>query len=133
MGTNYLLSVGSDMSYKAFSAEAWAKAAEVTILGMGMIFAVLSLLWGVLAIFKIVFARQPKKKETPATAEKAEPVVETPIIEQPSENDDALIAVITAAIEAYRAGEGIADESVSGFRVVSFRRADKGRSWNSNK
>ena len=49
-------------------------------------------------------------------------------------DDGELIAVITAAIAAYRASEeGLTGDDVNGFRVVSFKRATKGRAWNSNK
>ena len=56
----------------AFSAERLALAGQMVLIGMGMIFAVLGLLWGVLAMFKIVFARpEPKKKAASAPAEVA--------------------------------------------------------------
>ena len=115
----------------AFSPERLALAGQMTLIGMGMIFAVLSILWGVLAIFKLVFARpEPKKAKQvaevkPDLAAVAEP---EPVVAE--QNDDELIAVITVAIAAY-----IADEEPnayqSGFRVVSFRRANGGKAWNS--
>ena len=135
----YALSVSSDTVYKAFSPEAWAKALEVTILGMAMIFAVLSILWGVLALFKVIFAndngvKTEKKATKPVPVKKAEePVVETPAPEAVAvENDggDELIAVITAAIAAYRAAEGESPATAGGFRVVSFKRAGTARAWN---
>ena len=49
-------------------------------------------------------------------------------------DDGELIAVITAAIAAYRASEeGMSAAEAGGFRVVSFKRASTGRAWNSNK
>ena len=36
---------------------------QTPLLGMGMIFAILSLLWLVLAMFKLIFARPEKKKK----------------------------------------------------------------------
>jgi len=42
-------------------------------------------------------------------------------------------AVIAAAIAAYRASEGMDATDASAFRVVSFRRATNGRSWNANR
>ena len=130
----YALSVSSDTKYPMFSADAFAKAGEVILLGMGMVFAVLALLWLALTVFKWIFASDTTKKKDKAP--ESAPVVEAaPVAEPVAETDDGeLIAVITAAIAAYRAEEeGLTGESVEGFRVVSFKRAAKGRAWNSNK
>ena len=123
----YALSVSSDTKYSAFSAEAWTKALEVTILGMGMVFSVLAILWLALVVFKLVFAKEQKRNKvevsTPASVAEPEPVAEA--------DDGELIAVISAAIAAYRAEEeGCVGDDVNGFRVVSFKRAAKGRAWN---
>lgn len=114
----------------AFSPERLALAGQMTLIGMGMIFAVLALLWGVLAIFKIVFAKPEPKKAKPVAEVKTAPVaVVEPEPVAAEQNDDELIAVITAAVAAY-----IADEEPGayqgGFRVVSFRRANGGKAWN---
>ena len=131
-----MLAVGTDKKYDVFNGElgeAVIKAVEVTVLGLGMVFLVLAILWGVLAIFKLLFAGESKAKSdgkaeapTPVAAvEEPEPVAE-------AQDDGELIAVITAAIEAYRASESGGDENYAGgFRVVSFRRAGAGRPWNS--
>lgn len=135
MLAGYALSVSADTKYEAFSGAAWAKAAEVTLLGMGMVFAVLLILWGVLAIFKLVFKKDTKAPAEKATAEE-KTAAPTPVTTAaPAAVDDGeLIAVITAAVAAYRASEEGTDASeVGGFRVVSFRRANAGRAWNSNK
>ena len=114
----------------AFSPERLALAGQMTLLGMGMIFAVLSILWGVLAIFKLIFVR-PEKKVKPAPAPKAEPVVvPEPVVAPAASNDAELIAVLTAAIAAYEASQGN-EVAPGGFRVVSFRRANGGKAWNS--
>ena len=116
----------------AFSPERLALAGQMTLLGMGMIFAVLATLWGVLAIFKLIFAKPEKKKAKPAPeAPKAEPVVVPEPVVAPAATDDAeLIAVLTAAIAAYEASLGN-EVAPGGFRVVSFRRANGGKAWNS--
>ncbi|MBQ7375618.1 MAG: OadG family protein [Clostridia bacterium] len=116
----------------AFSPERLALAGQMTLLGMGMIFAVLAILWGVLAIFKLIFAKPEKKKAKPApAAPKAEPVVVPEPVVAPAVTDDAeLIAVLTAAIAAYEASLGN-EVAPGGFRVVSFRRANGGKAWNS--
>ena len=118
-------------TYKAFSGEAWQFAGEMTLLGMGMIFAVLSVLMGVLMIFKLVFAKPEKKASEETKVEVKPEVVEAaPASQEPqNNNDETLIAVITAAIAEYRAAEGLGD---GGFRVVSFKRSGNGH-WNAKK
>ena len=106
----------------------------VPLVGMLMIFTVLSILWGILTIFKLVFARpqKEKKEKTPTEVISAVPVAEmasTSSVE-PSANDDAeLVAILTAAIYAYESEQN-PDVPVGSFRVVSYRRANGGRSWN---
>ena len=131
--TAYALNVSSDTKYTMFSADAFAKAAEVVLLGVGMVFAVLALLWLALSVFKLIFSGNTEKKKT-AEQSAPEPEAETAPTAVPQTDDGELIAVLTAAIAAYRANEeGLTGESAGGFRVVSFKRAAKGRPWNSNK
>ena len=116
----------------AFSAEAFKYALEMTLLGMGMIFSVLAILWGVLALFKIVFARPKKEKKAKAQATESAPTAEpAPILETESNttDDGELIAILTAAIIAYEAEQN-PEAPIGNFRVVSYRRANGGRSWN---
>ena len=113
----------------AFSSERLALAGEMILVGMGMIFAVLVILWAVLAVFKLVFAGNESGKKTPATVAKTETPAPEPVAEAAGD-DDELIAVITAAVAAYRAAEE-PTAAENGFRVVSFRRANGGRAWNS--
>ena len=129
----YALSANVDTKYKAFSGDAWAEAGKVTLLGLGMIFAVLALLWLVLSVFKLLFVKNNAKKPA-QNIEKAPAAEEAPAPAAATTDDDALIAVITAAITAYRSSEeGMDSTDANGFRVVSFKRAGKSRSWNSNK
>ena len=62
---------------------------------------------------------QPKAPEAPA------PVVQT------VEDDGAVIAAITAAISAMLAAENGDSAYQGGFRVVSFKRSNRGTPWNS--
>lgn len=120
----------------AFSPERLALAGQMILIGMGMIFSVLGILWAVLALFKFFFAKpakpKAKKEETAAPAEPAPvaPVAAEPVIADDAQDDETLIAVITAAIAAYEASNGN-DVAPSGFRVVSFRRTNGGKAWNS--
>ena len=113
-----------------FSSERWALAGEMILIGMGMVFAVLAILWAVLAIFKLIFAKpEPKEKAEPTT--KAEPVATPePVVAEKQTDDTELIAILTAAIAAYEAGNGN-EVAPGGFKVVSFRRANGGKAWNS--
>ena len=123
-----ILAARADGTYVPFSGEAWVEAGKMTFMGMLMVFAVLAILWGVLAIFKLIFAGTSSKAKTATPAPvKVEEKVDT--VAQDESNDE-LIAVITAAVAAYRSEEGapVADGS---FRVVSFRRVGGGGAWNS--
>ena len=109
-----------------------AEGFEILILGMLMVFAVLAILWGVLAIFKVVFYDIPNKKKE--KAEKAASQVTEPENREPapatvapSEDNGAIVAAITAALTAYFAESG---EYSGGFRVVSFRKSQTGSAWN---
>ncbi len=135
--TNAALSVNADGTYVRFSAEAWKYAAKMTVLGIGMVFAVLATLWLVLAIFKLIFAgKGPKKAKTKApeavvkAAQESVVAVKEDTAPVAGAGDDELIAVITAAVAAYMADENGGEIPTGGFRVVSFRRAGEGRPWN---
>ncbi len=131
----------------ALTAETVSMLWQVPVLGMLMVFAVLALLWGVLAIFKLVFVGKSPKEQKSPKAPKA-PKEKTPAAKAQSEkktapapdelmavlsaavaaeqNDAQLVAVLTAAVAAHRAAEG----DGGAFRVVSFKRQGK-RAWNS--
>ena len=115
----------------AFSPERLELAGQMTLLGMVMIFAVLATLWGVLVIFQKIMDRSAAK---PAEAPKAAPA---PVAAEPapvvtSSDDEVIAAVIAAAVAAYMADGGDADTAYNGgFRVVSFRRVQGGKAWNS--
>ena len=129
---SFAMAVRSDGTYAPFSAEAWKYVGEMILLGMGMIFTVLAILWAILSIFKLVFVGKEQKPATPkvevAPAPRA-PAVEKPVAVSAPADDTQLIAVLTAAIAAYRSAEG----ETSGFRVVSFKRTTGGRAWNAKK
>ena len=105
------------------------------LVGIAMVFAVLTILWGVLALFKLIFAR-PKKDKTQNNkktdeASKSESTVDATAVVAPvaATDDSELIAVLTAAIYAYESEQN-PNEPIGNFRVVSYRRTNGGRSWN---
>ena len=104
-----------------------------TGVGMLIIFAVLAVIWAVLAVFKVIFAGKTDKKEKaaepPEKKSEVVPPAATPIAQAPvsaSSPDEEIVAAITAAITLMREAEG----TTGTFRVVSFRRTGGARPWN---
>lgn len=103
--------------------ERTAYAGKMFVIGLGTVFVALAILWGVLEIFRRLITKEPAAPEqtapTPApAAAPAQPVPTAP--PTTSVGNDALIAVITAAVAAAMAEEngGVSPN----FRVVSFRK-----------
>ena len=107
-------------------------ALRMTVLGMGMVFSVLALLWLVLVIFKNALAEKPAKAKA-NTEEVSEPApapapAATPA---PAGDDPAIIAAITAAIAAtIDSDPALSQQFAGGFRVVSFKKKSGKTSWN---
>ncbi len=114
-------------------------ALQGTVTGMVMVFAVLGLLWGIVALSKVVFYDLPKKKANAENKSASNKAAQAPVqapaqtaapVAQPEAQDDAeLAAVITAAIAAMIESGDYQNEFVGGFRVVSFKRSSA-RAWN---
>lgn len=114
---------------------------EMVLRGMGTVFLVLIILLGIIALFGVVFPTGEKtaKKESAKPVQKAEPKKAEPkpapaekapeAAPAVSTQDDSVIAAIIAAIEAYRAEEGL---SGLPYRVVSFKRKSGKKSWSGN-
>ncbi len=129
--------LAAEFAYGTLS-EKFALCGRMILTGLGTVFLVLCILWGVIALFGAVAKAQAKRererimeqvKNSPApniAKPAAQPAPEE-VYEEPEEDEGALIAVITAAIEAYRAAEGAAPGS---YRVVSFKRKNTRKSWN---
>lgn len=104
---------------------------QTVALGMLIVFIVLAVLWIVLEIAGYVSAKNntptiKKIKQEPAPAPKYEIA---PANDEPSsyENDEEIVAAITAAITLMLEQEGAPAKS---FRVVSFKRASNNAHWN---
>ena len=107
-----------------------SEALTMVVMGMVMVFAVLAIIMIVLLIMERVFAnkKEEAKKEVapkPVVVSEPAPVVQT------VEDDGAVIAAITAAISAMLAAENGDNAYQGGFRVVSFKRSNRGTPWNS--
>lgn len=100
---------------------------ETALLGMGIVFSVLVIIWVILAVFGKVFST--KKKEKPVAAKAAPVPAPAPIpaaVAAPAaqSNDEELVAAITAAISLCM------DMPMGSFRVVSFRKTNTKQAWN---
>ena len=100
------------------------------LVGMLVVFSVLALLWLILEAFGAV-ARKGGKAVQPAPAVVAPapaPVPET----ASTENDEEIVAAITAALAVYMEEAKAANPSINGFRVVSFKKVGSAAHWNQN-
>ena len=94
---------------------------KMTAIGMGIVFAVLILLWTILAIMHKIFeaaGTQESKAATSAVQNTAPQVQSAHPVSTPASDNGAIIAAITAAITTYRQQNG----QDGNFRVVSFKR-----------
>ena len=113
-------------------AEALAEGGQTAIIGLSTVFSVLIILMIVITIMKMVFYKDPKKQTTQpekavesAASAVAEAVSELPAVEEAPEDDEELVAVITAAIAASL------NTSTYNLRIKSLRRIDnKQPAWN---
>ena len=134
MVVNVLAKATNDLG-PAFSLERIEYALQMTLLGLGAVFAVLTLIWLILVIFKIfLYDLKNKSKKTENTENKSN--VEQTVVEQPSttvsqSSNDSTVAAIIAAISAYISDDAeLSKEYANGFRVVSFKRVRPKSSWN---
>ncbi len=118
-----------------FSAKRIEYAITVTLQGMLMVFAVLSILWGVVSLMKVFLHDIPQKRAakkqalSAAVAEAAAPAEQPAEIAPVADEDEGeIVAAITAAIAVMLQSEEYKGQFESGFRVVSFTR--KGGAWN---
>ena len=114
-------SFAAETEIKPFG-ERTAEALGNLVLGMLVVFSVMAILCLILTFTGKFFASKDKKaadKKTEAPA----PVVE----ETPADNDEEIVAAITAAITCVLASEGT---PAPAFRVVSFKKTNTKRSWN---
>lgn len=110
-----LLNFGDEVSNSAPLADRLMMGLQTALLGMGVIFTVLIILWAVLSVFKLVFYKGEKAEASTASKSPAPAPVQTAPIQ--AQSDDAeLVAAITAAIAV------VMDKPQTSFRVVSFKR-----------
>lgn len=108
--------------------EAGIKGLLVALTGMLMVFFMLTLLMFLVKLLGWCISRPAKSKKTEDKSDVADDSakvsdVVTPVSEEPAQDDKALVAVITAAVAAFRESQGIPADNT--FRVVSFKKAQK--------
>lgn len=109
--------------------EILASGGVVAVIGLGTVFAVLAILWGILELMRVIFA--PKKKEdAPAVPAPSVPVpamAEAPATSGvAAEDEDELIAILTAAVAASL------NTSTYRLNIKSYRQINTGTPvWNS--
>jgi len=96
-------------------------ALPTAVVGMGTVFAVLIILWGVLELFRVIFYEIPKRKAAaaPAAPAAAAPAAAAPAaaaIPDPITDADEFVALATAAVATY------ADIPVDTVKVTGIRR-----------
>lgn len=99
---------------------------EMLLRGLGTVFMVLIILWGIISLFKVFTVsgkKAPKSEKLQKEAEETtkrntNTAVETLQSSAPADENE-IVAAIIAAIEAYRASEGF---SGLPYRVVSFKK-----------
>ena len=92
---------------------------RILLTGMLTVFAVLCIIWFCLYIMRLFFYDLPKKRAAAPAVEEAAPAEEAGTAALSDGQDDALVAVIAAAVAAYTG------EDENDFRVVAFRRIQK--------
>lgn len=138
---NFMILAAESISW----AERWNYIGIGTLLGMGVVFAVLILLWLILELFHLCMSKATGKEkaekvvEAPAPVSVAPAPVAEPVPAVEATDDGELIAAITAAIAIYLEGEAVAaspttpvSQFASGFRVVSFKKVGSAAHWNQN-
>ena len=95
-------------------------------LGLGIVFAVLIIIWGACELLHYAVHGAAHKDAEPSETPAPAPVAAPAIVPVPVQTDNSeLIAVLTAAVAA------MLDQPTTSFRVVSFRRTgESGRAWN---
>ena len=118
-------------------------ALRMLIVGLGAVFAILALLWGVMVLARVLLHDIPTRSKVEQDVLKSAPPVGRPNVSShpvapvsvapaaPAAQDNGvLIAIITAAVSAAMQEEGTLPPG--GFRVVSFKKVGTAAHWNQN-
>ena len=101
----------------------WGQAVTIFILGIGTVFAVLILLWAILAVMKVIFAKASKETPVAASAPAAAPApaqstrkMSTPkkVATSAPQDENELVALLNGAVAGYT--------GVTNLRVKSYKK-----------
>ena len=95
---------------------------SVIFVGFSIVFVVMVIITLALLLFPFIF-RSGKKKKAETVIEVQKTETETVVMTNEDNNDAELVAVITAAISAYKEKTG----KTSNFRVASFKRVGRSK------
>ncbi len=110
--------------------ERLANGGQMILMVMACVFGVIFTIWLMQTLFTAGVTAAMNKKSK-AKAEPVAPVKPEPIPEpEATDDNEVTVAIITAAVAAYLQAES-ADGAVPAFRVVSFKRKNAGKPWNS--
>lgn len=102
--------------------EALSTGGLTTVVGLGIVFGVLLILMIVLCLFKVIFYKEPANVKN-AQAPVVEVITET--VEEETQDEGELIAILTAAVAASL------NTSTYNLQIKSYRRVKDNRpSWN---
>ena len=118
MNFNTLMKIGEDISEGSSLAERASVGIQVVAIGMGVVFGVLILLIGILQLFKMFANKKPAQPEVKAPAVAPAPAPAAPVA-APASEEEAVVAIATSAIAAYRG------ESECAFKVLSIKKIVK--------
>lgn len=127
MYMNQIIVLAADTAKKSLG-ETMETALLNTVMGIGIVFIVLLLISGIISLFKYISKAEAalKHKSESVSMQEAKAVVqETPTEEANLVDDLELVAVITAAIEAYEEANGTPVSN--GLYVRSIRKVNKSR------
>lgn len=104
--------------------EALTTGLQTTVVGLTIVFSVLIILMLVLMLMKKIFYKEPKKAEL-VKAKEAPAPVEVKAVKETEEDEEELIAVLTAAVAASL------NTSTYNLRIKSYRRVNnEAPAWN---
>ncbi len=104
---------------------------EATFINLGTIAFCLMIVFAIVGIVSLLVGKSPSTEAKPAANPAPSPAQPAADPTPAQVDDGALIAVLTAAVAATLEAEAAATGTPApAFRVVSFQRSSRGRSWN---
>ncbi len=119
MNLTTLMKIGENITDSSTMGERVAVGLQVVGIGMGVVFGVLILLIGILQLFKLFAVKETAKETKPAQPASVSAPAFAPVTVSPSNEEEKIVAIATAAIAAARG------ESECSFNVISIKKIVK--------